>query len=157
MAQALANLVLEECKKHPPVDDVLSDLDSAPATPNQKNEPENQSVERPVEPEAPKEPDASAILSAPKPLSPKKLPPVTKALKTRADLIQQIERVCAERGMSAKPLNLKRRRKASLQGILQEQLAEAVRKEAEPEVHEQVREGMPGADESRSICAFDSI
>ena len=91
--------------------------------------------------------EASKILSAPEPppeIEQKSQPNgISPVLKTRKDLIAQIQKVCQERGTDVKKYNLKRRRKNSLQGILQEQFAEAVRAEMEPQVHPALKKALP--------------
>ena len=86
--------------------------------------------------------EAANILSAEKPPTPKKPEPKptgdSAVLKTRKDLIDQIKKVAGSRGEDVKKLNLGRRRKNSLQGILKEQLQEAVRSEMEPDIAPEV-------------------
>ena len=79
---------------------------------------------------APQSLEASEILSQP-PMQ-EETSCTSKILKTRKGLIQQIRTVCRERGIDSKPLNLARRRKNSLKGILQEQLREAIQNEMNP-------------------------
>ena len=64
------------------------------------------------EPEIKDDRVAADILSAPEPA-------VSPTLKTRKQLIAKIREVCAHRGIDPKPMNLGRRRKNSLQDIIQ--------------------------------------
>ena len=124
-------------------------------------------VESDVEPTKPKteqvsdspEQAASKILSAPVPVAPKNQPNepsgTSHVLKTRKQLIEKISEVCHSRGIDPKPLNLKRRRKNSLQGILQEQFAEAVQKEMAPEIHPELEPLLPEGMEARTKFAVD--
>ena len=78
---------------------------------------------------------AAEILSAPQPA-------VSATLKTRKELIAKIREVCAHRGIDPKPMNLGRRRKNSLQEIIQTQFSEA----AETAVgDDEIPEGFEGA------------
>ena len=119
-------------------------------TPRAEAPPPNENQEETKPPEIPELP--SEILSAPKPPEPaqnQKESSLSPVLKTRRDMIKQIERVAEARGQSVKHHNLKRRRKNSLKQILQEQLREAVQAERDgieeihPEVQEKVPEGAP--------------
>ena len=98
---------------------------------------------------------ASEILSAPPAPVSQEPSGVSNVLKTRKQLISKIQQVCDSRGIAHKPLNLKRRRKNSLQGILQEQFAEAVRRETEPQVHEDLKPLLPEGMEARTKFAVD--
>ena len=101
--------------------EVLSE-GSAPTSPTNKSEIKDDRV-------------AADILSAPEPA-------VSPTLKTRKQLIAKIREVCAHRGIDPKPMNLGRRRKNSLQDIIQTQFAEA----AETVVgDEEIPEGFEGA------------
>lgn len=88
----------------------------------------------------PQEEGPSTILSQPPKVE--EASSTSKVLKTRKGLIQQIRTVCRERNIDPKPLNLARRRKNSLQGIIQNQLREAIQKEMEPEVPTDHQEAM---------------
>ena len=126
----------------PPIDPPKQKVD----LPNQENPKAD-----PVSPLArsPEDVQAAEILSAPPSVpSPTKPTGVSPVLKTRADLIAQIKRVAESRGEDVKPLNLGRRRKKSLQGILQDQLREAVRQEMEPEIHPDLKGKLEGVDRS---------
>ena len=98
---------------------------------------------------------ASEILSAPPPVVPDAPNGVSNVLKTRKQLITKIQEVCDSRGVDHKPLNLKRRRKNSLQGILQTQFAEAVKQETEPQIHEDLKPILPEGMEARTKFAVD--
>ena len=100
-------------------------------SPLAKPTPAIQEDEKPTQ--ASEQADPSLILSQP-PKS-EAINATSKVLKTRKGLIQQIRTICKERGIDSKPMNLHRRRKNSLQGILKEQFAEAVHKEMEPQMH----------------------
>ena len=108
--------------------------------------------------EPPLETQASDILAAkdmPVP-KPNEAPSGTShVLKTRKQLIEKITEVCESRGVDAKPLNLKRRRKNSLQGILQEQFRQAVEKETMPQVHPDLEPVLPEGMEARTKFAVD--
>ena len=141
MASELAQAVLNESIKN-------QEVDLAPPT----VEPEIKELSPPTSPLKPEKvetPDevAGKILSAPpKPPSPEKKPKVTKALKTRKDLQNQIRMVCESRGEDPKKHNLGRRRKNSLENILKAQLAEAAEEQINQvpeEAKEQVR-GLSG-------------
>ena len=115
---------------------------------------------RPIVPpkEAAKEHGASDILAAkdmPLP-KPNEAPSGTShVLKTRKQLIEKITEVCHSRGVDPKPMNLKRRRKNSLQGILQEQFREAVQKETMPQTHPDLEPLLPEGMEARTKFAVD--
>ena len=100
---------------------------------------------------------ASNILSAPEPPPQSSGAPsgTSPVLKTRAQLINKIQSVCDSRGIDTKPLNLKRRRKNSLKGILQEQFVQAVQQEMQPQVHEQLANILPEGMEARTQFAVD--
>ena len=104
------------------------------------------------------EPQASDILAAkdmPLP-KPNEAPSGTShVLKTRKQLIEKITEVCQSRGVDPKPMNLKRRRKNSLQGILQEQFREAVQKETMPQTHPDLEPLLPEGMEARTKFAVD--
>ena len=110
-----------------------------------------------VEPTKPTDQAASAILSAPPPdIEP--IPAGTShVLKTRKQLISKIKEVCENRGIDHKPMNLARRRKNSLKGILQEQFAEAAQKQIDPEheIHEGLEGILPEGMEARTKFAVD--
>ena len=112
-------------------------------------EPTNQPVE--VPPEVPQQ-EASEILSAPPPAEPIG---VTAVLKTRKDLIQKITEVCKVRGTDPKPLNLKRRRKKSLENILATQFSEAAEQETAHEVHPDLQGALPPGMQARTQFAVD--
>ena len=115
--------------------------------------PETENQEASEVPEQPSE-----ILSAPKPPEPPKTQPnssLSPVLKTRRDMISQIEKVAAARGQSVKHHNLKRRRKNSLKEILQDQLREAVQAERDSvhEIHPEVQNNIPeGAPALKYAC-----
>ena len=109
-----------------------------------------------VEPTKPTDQAASAILSAPPDIEP--IPAGTShVLKTRKQLISKIKEVCESRGTDHKPMNLARRRKNSLKGILQEQFAEAAQKQVDPEheIHEGLEGILPEGMEARTKFAVD--
>ena len=111
-----------------------------------------QEVEKPDV--SPEQADPSSILSQPQ--KPEAITATSKVLKTRKGLIQQIRTICKERGLDSKPMNLHRRRKNSLQGILKEQFAEAVQKEMEPQMHPDLKNmGIPEDLNSREKFAVD--
>ena len=69
---------------------------------------------------------AAQILSEPPPPENQDVPTGTsQVLKTRKQLISKIREVCEHRGIDCKDMNLARRRKNSLKGILQQQFCEA--------------------------------
>ena len=131
--------------------------------PSQSNEaPVNaeQAIDRPESP-APQQPaaddkTASEILSAPPP-DPAVPEPIggTAVLKTRKDLIQKISEICERRGEDPKPLNLKRRRKKSLEGILAQKFAEAAEAEQRHEVHPELENVLPEGMQARTQFAVD--
>ena len=98
--------------------------------------------------------EAGEILSAP----PKEEPPLetSKVLKTRADLINKITEICDRRGDDPKPLNLKRRRKRSLENILAAKFAEAAKEEMEQQhtVHPDLQGALPEGMEARTQFAL---
>ena len=92
-------------------------------------------IEVQVDPPTEVEPPPQTVEAPPQHLEPSNPPKqeeisscTSKVLKTRKGLIQQIRTVCQERGVDPKPMNLARRRKNSLKGILQDQLREAIQR-----------------------------
>ena len=130
------------------IKELLAESTAAPPVEREIDQEETPIHEEPAnQEEVSTDKQASKILSAPKPPpepQQKRQPTgISPVLKTRKDLIAQIQKVCNERGTDPKQYNLKRRRKNSLQGILQEQFAEAVRAEMEPEVHPDLKKVLP--------------
>ena len=122
------------------VDEPIQEVDS----PSQDTEPENILL--------PDDKKASEILSAPPPAEPIG---VTAVLKTRKDLIHKISEICERRGEDPKPLNLKRRRKKSLENILATKFAEAAEEEARHEIHPELESVLPEGMEARTQFAVD--
>ena len=143
----------------------LLKIDQEVEPPSQPLEAPVKPVEQPVKPAeevaAPQEPaaenkTASDILSAPPPPEPAREPiGVTAVLKTRKDLIQKINEISERRGEDPKPLNLKRRRKKSLEGILAQKFAEAAAAEQRHEVHPELESVLPEGMEARTQFAVD--
>ena len=153
MSQELVKELIAESRaeKSGPAVEIIDQTD-------EKDEQPNSSPCSPLS-TAPETPDqqASKILSAPEPVA--QLPPkaepqgTSNVLKTRAQLIQKITDICLQRGTDPKKYNLKRRRKNSLQTILAEQFAEAVKQEMEPEPHPQLAGMLPeGLDSREKFC-----
>ena len=140
------------------IEDLISPL-SPIQTPNQEIEPEDQCVEEKpqekVEAEAEEikiDAEAGDILSLPEaPVDDGK----SKVLKTRKQLIEKITEICEHRNENVKLLNLKRRRKRSLENILQTQLAEAAQKEMEPEVHPELEKVLPQGMQAKMKFGID--
>jgi hypothetical protein len=100
--------------------------------------------------------EAGNILSAPVQEEPMG---TSKVLKTRADLIQKINEISDRRGDDIKHLNLKRRRKKSLENILASKFAEAAEHEMEQQhtVHPDLQEALPEGTEARTQFALDMV
>ena len=142
----------------------LLKIDQEVEPPSQPLEAPVKPVEQPVKPAeevaAPQEPaaenkTASDILSAPPPEPASEPIGVTAVLKTRKDLIQKINEISERRGEDPKPLNLKRRRKKSLEGILAQKFAEAAAAEQRHEVHPELESVLPENMDVRSQFAID--
>ena len=157
MSQELVKELIAESRaeKSGPAVEVVDQAD-------EKNEQPNSNPCSPLS-TAPETPDqqASKILSAPEPVAQPAAPQTAEpqgtsnVLKTRAQLIQKITDICLQRGTDPKKYNLKRRRKNSLQTILAEQFAEAVKQEMEPEPHPELAGMMPEGLESREKFCID--
>ena len=148
MSSELVKDLLAESKASQPneITEILTQEVDGP-----KPEPED-SLQKPLSADQ----QASNILSAPEPTPPPQIPSGTSSvLKTRAQLIAKIQEVCDNRGVDTKPLNLKRRRKNSLQGILQEQFVEAVQAEMMPQVHQDLQPVLPEGMEARTKFCLD--
>jgi len=143
-AQQIKDLLAEQVASQP-VEQVLSGPEDSKSEENVDIKNEQPSLDD----------QASKILSAPQAPPSEEPSGVSNVLKTRKQLISKIQKVCDSRGIDHKPLNLKRRRKNSLQGILQEQFAEAVRRETQPDIHEDLKPLLPEGMEARTKFAVD--
>jgi hypothetical protein len=78
-------------------------------------------------------------------------------LKTRKQLIEKITEICERRQENPKLLNLKRRRKRSLENILKVQFAEAAQKEMDEShnVHPELEKALPPGMEARVKFGVD--
>jgi hypothetical protein len=124
----------------------------APEQPAQKAEADDQKHENPNNSDQ----EAGDILSAPVQEEPMG---TSKVLKTRADLINKINEISDRRGDDIKHLNLKRRRKKSLENILASKFAEAAEQEMEQQhtIHPDVRNALPEGTEARTQFALDCV
>jgi hypothetical protein len=116
----------------------------APEQPAQKAEADDQKHENPNNSDQ----EAGDILSAPVQEEPMG---TSKVLKTRADLINKINEISDRRGDDIKHLNLKRRRKKSLENILASKFAEA------HTVHPELQKALPEGTEARTQFALDML
>jgi hypothetical protein len=100
--------------------------------------------------------EAGNILSAPAEEQPMG---TSNVLKTRADLINKINEISTRRGDDIKHLNLKRRRKKSLENILASKFAEAAEQEMEQQhtLHPELQGSLPEGTEARTQFARHGV